>query len=152
MYYAIQVEDVVPYELNYDHNYMDWGWGNIDEPHLHDDEHRLAIRIKVKNFQDKISIYGNPSNMMKLYIEDEHADSIVIQEHQLLNGDADDNYYSGGKMISDNNFTDNYGKSLETNQTMSWWVPVVVNENSEKIILHFDYNMSITVDNPYAKK
>ena len=26
-------------------------------------------------------------------------------------------------------------------------MPVVVNENFEKIILHFDYNMSITVEN-----
>lgn len=151
LYYSIQVEDVVPYELNYDHNVKDWGYGNTSEPTLLDGEHRLAIHIKVKNFQDKLSIYNDPSRLMKLYIEDENADSIVIQEDGYLNGSNDDNYYSGGKKISGNEFTDNYGKTLEKNQTMSWWVPIVVNENSKKIVLHFDYNMSITVDNPYAK-
>ena len=148
-YYSIQVTDVVPYELNYDHNSMDWGSGILSEPHLLDNEHRVAVHIKVKNYQDRMAIYGNPSSAMKLYIEDENEESLVIQEHGMLNGSSDDNYYSGGCMISDNDaFSDNYGKSIEKNQTMSWWVPVVVNESTEKIVLHFDYNMSITVDNP----
>lgn len=149
-YYSIQVTEVVPYELNYDHNTKEWGPGMVDGPILRDDEHRIAIHIKVKNYMDKVSIYGKPNGFMKLYIEDENSDSIVIQEDSFLNGNRDDNYYSGGMMISENEFSDNYGKSLESNQTMSWWVPIVVNEKSEKVILNFDHNMSITVDNPYA--
>lgn len=148
LYYAIQVEDVVPYELNYDHNSKEWGAEMTDKPYLLEGEHRVAIHIKVKNYQDKLSLYNDPTGIMKLYIEDENSDSIVIQERSFLNGANDDNYYSGGRMISNNTFANNYGKTLEKNQTMSWWVPVVVNENSEKLVLHFDYNMSITIDNP----
>lgn len=149
-YYAIQVTDVVPYELNYDHKCMDWG-GSTSEPYLTENEHRVAIQIKVQNFQNAIKLYGNPTNVMKLYIEDENADSIVIWDEDFLNGSSDDNYYSGGEMISGNRFSDKYGEALEKDQTMSWWVPVVVNESSKSIVLHFDYNISITVDNPYAK-
>lgn len=151
LYYAIEIEEVVPYELNYDYKEKDWGAGISDDSYLRDDEHRVAIHIKLKNFQDKVSLYNDPSGWVKLYIEDENEDSIVIQDSNFLNGNREDNYYSGGKMISDVSFSNNFGKTLEHNQTMSWWVPVVVNKNSEKIILHFDYNMSITVDNPCAK-
>lgn len=149
-YYSIQVTEAVPYELNYDHKLMEWGGEQSSDPHLQDEEHRIAIHIKVKNYQDKISIYNDPTGLMKMYIEDENSDSIVIQEESFLNGDSGDNYYAGGKMISGNTFVNNYGKYLENNQTMSWWVPVVVNENSKEIVLHFDYNMTITIDNPYV--
>jgi len=151
-YYSLQVTDVVPYELNYDHNKMYWSESVTDDPVLLDNEHRIAIHLNLKNYQDRISIYSNPSGLVKLFIEDENANSIVIQDEKYLNGSSSDNYYSGGMMISDTEvFSDNYGKSLEKNQTMGWWVPIVVNEKSQKIILHFDYNMSITIDNPYAK-
>lgn len=152
-YYSIEVTDAVAYELNYDHNPMDWGYDVTSDPHLHDVEHRVAIQIKVKNFQDKVTIYGKPTSYMGLYICDENDDNIVICGDSFLNGSSDDNYYGGGKMISSTNeFIDKYSKSLEKNQTMSWWVPVVVDENSEKVILHFDYNMTITIDNPCASK
>lgn len=152
LYYSIQVTDAVPYELSYDHNSKEWGENMVDDPHLLDDEHRVAINIKVTNYQDRLATYNNPTNIMKLYIEDENANTIAIQEKSFLNGSNDDNFYSGGKMISGTPFRDSYEKDLKKNQNMSWWVPVVVNENCKKIVLHFDYNMTITIDNPCAAK
>lgn len=149
-YYSIQVKNVVPYELEYDHNDYDWGNGFTDAKYLHDGEHRVAIEVSVKNYQDKVTLYRNPSGFMGLYIDDENDSSIVIQEDAFLNGS--ENYYQGGVKISDTaDFIDHYGDYLEKNQTMSWWVPVIVNEECEKIVLHFDYNMKITIDNPCKK-
>ena len=149
-YFSVRVLEVVPYELNYDHNRANWGSGLFDDPYLLPNEHRVAIHIKLVNFKENTVLYGNPSNYVKLFIDDENAGRIVIQDNDFLNGSNDDNYFSGGRMISGHVFSDNYGKKLEKQQTMSWWVPVVVNEKSEKLILHFDHNMSITIDNPCA--
>lgn len=150
-YYSIQVSEVVPYELSFDHNPKYWAENMVDDPLLVENEHRLAIHISLKNYQDEARIYNNPTDFTRLYIEDENGTSIVVQENKLLNGSSDDNYYSGGKMISDTpKFVDNFGNKLVKNQTMSWWVPVVVNENSKEINIHFDYNMVITIDNPFS--
>lgn len=151
-YYAIQVTELVPYELNYDHNKKVWGEYSVEDPLLFDSEHRLAIHITVKNFQEKAGYINDPSAYMKLFIDDENENSIVILDDKFLYGDSDDNYFQGGKKISDTkDFINNYSSSLEKNQTMSWWVPVVVNEESNQIILHFNHNITITVDNPCAK-
>lgn len=54
-----------------------------------------------------------------------------------------------------NDLAATYANKLEEqrrkDQSINWWIPLVVSENSKSIVLHFDYNMTVTIDNPWAK-
>lgn len=151
-YYSVQVTDAVMYELNYDHKVKEWGGGVQSEPVLYDSEHRLAVQIKLKNYIENASVYNNPTGFVEFYACDENENNISVLDEKFLNGSFDDNYYGDGMMISDTDeFINTYVSTLKKGQSINWWIPLVVSENSKSIVLHFDYNMTVTIDNPWAK-
>lgn len=149
-YFSVEITEIVPYELYYDHQ--------TDAPFLpillSDTEHRVAVQVKLKNYQEYMNIYGKPTEKTGLYVTDENDVSVYMSNDDKLNGSGEkgENYYGyGGNKLSGKEFINNYFDIINKNQTITWWIPLVVTEDTEKLIFHFDYNMSIEIDNPCTK-